>query len=1391
MKFLFISYLVIFIIKIYCLIPDYHPDQIALLILSAGSWSNLNEENGISGIIVKDINGSPLSINIKGNGEPEEYASIVDIIPSLRNLEPDELFEKFSKIYKLAFATFFNTFESEEEDSIKLYYDKNKILINDYDFINALINPSEDSNLLQDPKYDGKLFLSTDTEKNNALKEFINELGSEDVSNIDINKFNELPDEFIEKWNDDESLPKLYKAIGIQCAKIEDCINQFQDEDDPTLQDISFNIVRYTYNDNDDENENVYNYSFIIVNNKLRNVYHAFTLESEKNDNFKLNENDSTYNSVPYDYINDYYVINSENVKQRKENENVIEKGIGLLAECGLIYEDDDANYYPEYYGYKFEEIEDEDKQKVEELDRRFSQLYELNNDDGSYNSNIILNIFNSNLKNVEPVNDDADNQNISFVKSKTQNDNILCSYTNNQLAHIEELALRFIKARKFYNAESSEDNADTKISKRNEEKIELLPDFDIYVINRLFEVIILKKTIKYDGGIIHYNNDSELINDYTEYTITKNILLDIDIDINKCKNEKECSINSSIIFDFDIKRSYKKFMEIMNNKNLEKRIYPFNDYLIDGTEYKTFSEDIKSVIEEYKRTGSFLIPDTSELHVYQMYNFIAGLKNIYANGELKDTEALKYLNQEEIAKMEYLHSTFVKLHNDNFGSTNPITGLNIKDYRPIKIDSNSKYTYDKIYDLLSSASELINMYDPNDDGTNTRLKYNNNGEVINFEDIMNGLKELKLDESLKDSIIPNLKNLCEIAKELENIFDNENMDNLSKSNGFEKYKLNSELIYGMNESLNSFIKNNYSNENGIIENRELRNFNDNHEINKQKYENKYVYHQGNIRLNFEDFCKVNLNEVIDDPNGIKYLNQYSDLLKSYIKNDKIKSGGRELSKNQRNVVENLRERIVKKINDIDKHYENAKNIPALMNAFNDIINTIKENSVDASNIENIRGLYLEDFQNPNLESRLKYVALDHQYKAIDKAIKDNPNYFRLPEGYATFKDYVYDRNSGSDAREIYDNNEIYYFNPSDIQNIIVDNPTNPLVRVRENKRMESVPDCISIFSIFLSANNKNNDELINLEDYSEIQRHILNNNPSIKRDDVDIESVERTSRLLNSKYVLKGNGMKPLENDKTSYERYRNDIMYKYNMDRFENYLSLNKNMQPEERKRVLQSCKSNKDIFNKLKEYDGNNLFYEGAFVYYDRQHDYTFIDPYKISEGTSETDAFNVVAFETYHEADSNNYYKELLNRINNMDKKIKFEVRDNSERVKGGIYTALTKRCEGFYKQFNTFKIIDDKQREKDADHNSYLVKNGHINERNRSVIKEHFLNSYECTERIGGGQSLIRFDNNKEVDRYVQSFTTPKNVNPYNLNRITHIGQVAGGGHNNAGGRNGH
>jgi len=1233
-----------------------------------------------------------------------------------------------------------------------------KQTISSYNLVNALINPEDNSNFLQDIKFDGNLYLSTNAEKDNALKEFIKSLNSENVSNIDINEFNDLPNDIKGKWDDDDFLPKLYKVIGIQCAKIEDCKNQFQYEDEQSINDISFNIVRYTYDDG-----NTSNYAFIIINDKSKNVYHAFTLESDENEKFTLNEKDSTYNSITYEYINDYYVINSENIKKRKENEIIVEKGIGLLAESGLIYEDDQYLYEPDYYGYQNDDtdLDDEElKKELNELNEKISQTYDIKKDEGTYNSNMIINIFNFDLVSVNPV-EDTENDSISFVKSKSQDDNILCSYTNEQLAHIEKLALRFLEARKYYNIENNINIIESSIYKRDDDNIDLLPFLDIYIINRLFEIISLKKIIKYDGGIFHYCNDSELINDYTEYIITQNMLFNIDTNINMCNDNNECSINSSIIVDFDIKKSYKNIIEIGKKHNLMKRLYPF-DYEIDASiPHESITEDIKRKIEDYKRTGFNLSPSTSEMLAYDLYHFIGGLKSMYGKSEYKDAPLFKYIDEKEIVRLEALHSTFVNLHNKNFETTNLITNLNLRDYTPT-IEPNSKYTYDKFYDLLSSFNELIYINNPDDDGTHTRIEFDNNGEVKNIENIISTFKNLKIDKNLKEYIKLNIIKLTEIAKDLEIIYDKNN-----KGMSRERYVENSSLVYGMKDALNTFLVNNYTNENGYIEDETLNKFVGMHQIKKDLTNSKYEYSNENVKIKFEDICKTNLDEILNDPNGIKYLNQYSDLIKAYIKTN-INNNGGKLSEDLRKNVENLRDRIVSKIENVDDHYENAIKIPALMNAFNDIANTIKENLNNDENIDNFRGLYLENFQ--NLETRLKYVSLDYQYEAIDRAIKDNPKSFKLPDNCKTFKDYVKQCHEQSDEKETFDFNDIYYFTPSDLDAIMTgDDKSNIMLEMKKNGNLESVSDCLKGFSRILS-NGESNDELINLEKYSEIQYHILNNHPSIKREDTDIKNMETTSRLLNSNRLLKGNSMNPTENDKISYERNKENMIYYYNLSELNRYLNYDRELNENERENILQNCKSNDDIFNRLKSYNIYNGNNNQKIINFNNN--YKFINPNEIAgDDTTDDDIYNMiyVNMERYY----GKYAQSLENQITKMDTKNKLELRNNCERVSGGIYDALKIRSQEFYKIFNENKNIDNYnilQSSKNENHRIYLEKMDTINSLNKMAINENFLNSVECCERLGG-QSLIKFENQQDKEKFEQSFKTPSNINPYNLRKI--------------------
>jgi len=1174
MKFILISLLVIFITRIYCLIPEYHPDQIALLILSAGSWNDPYEDNNIIGNIVKDINGSPLSINIKANGEPEEYASIVDIIPSLRNLEPDELSEKFSKIYKLAFSTFYSIFEIEGEDDIILDDYLIKKIINENDLINALINPSEDTNLLQDPKYKGSLYTSSNIDKDNSLKEFINALKSEDVSNIDINQFNKLPDDFIEKWNDDESLPKLYKAIGIQCAKIKDCINQFQDEDDQNIQDISFNIASYTNND-----EKTYNYSFIIINDKLRDVYHAFTLESDKNDNFKLNKHDSTYNYAPYDYINNYYVINSENIKKRKENEIIIEKGIGLLAECGLIYEDDDATYNPEYYGYKFEEIDDEDKEKVNELDERLLQLYDLYQDDGTYNSNIIINIFNSYLVSVESVNDndDTDSQNISFVKSKTQNDNILCSYTNDQLAHIEELALRFIEARKYYYADTENkiseiqalfqsmesDNffkRDNSLPSDNHEEIDLLPYFEQYVINRFYEVIALKKTVKYDEGVFHNNDDSELIN-YNEYMITQNILSNMDTDVNNCIGQNDCSVFTLIEINYDVDEAIKIILSIasdnINNKKKRDLTEEFDkikkllDPQSDNNEHQTFTTALSSKIQQYKEKveNKQISSEESKIFVNAFKKLVSSLKNDYGKKGKLDSLEISLLDGNEITKLETLYKQAGSIHNKYFDDKIKVLTL-----PTVNIEANSKYTVDKMYESFASCIELI-RYINGDDNSEPKLSINMNYDKIGsgnpdmetqISSMMVDLRNLKIDETLKDQLKQNFKTLLNTANELEKIYDEANKQNFKNGNT-EKYESNSSMIYKYKDALVEAISVNYGNDS------EMKKMVEKHKTKVKGVDKLNIKSDSNFNL---DHAVKNIGEdnmesfIINNPNSKMYLEPYIDALKTEIvneirTNEQNNDSPKSISPEALNRLHSLKQNIESRINEVNKyesfegHYDEVIHLVNVMNGFNEAYDTfIKYSDMDyegelGEKVKDLKGIYAENY---GLESKLEYTRLELQYQIIDDFIKENPELFKNYEGYDSFKEYIdKERATSIDGnKEVFENKEIFHFTADDINNLMGGSNAN-------KNNLKSVSDVMKM----ISERTTDKKQLMNIQSSSELTKSLIQHSPSFMRNEDQINEMLNTQVL--DKNSLNSNRMNLIESDNQIYNRYTREMNANY----------------------------------------------------------------------------------------------------------------------------------------------------------------------------------------------------------------------------------------------------
>jgi len=1177
MELLFISFLVIFITKVYCKLSEYHPDQIALLILSSGSWNNPYGETEVIGNIVRDINGKPLTVNIKTDGESEEYASIVDIIPSLRNLEPDELKKRFSKLYKLAFATFYNIFEIEREDDIILDDELIKNLINEYDLINALINPEDNSNLLQDIKYDGNLYSSSDIDKDNSLKEIIKSLKSVNLSNIDINQFDDLPDDIKGIWKDDESIPELYKAISIQCAKIEKCINQFQYENEQSLNDISFNIVHYTYNDG-----NTSNYAFIIINDKSKSVYHAFTLESEGNENFELNKRDSTNNFISYEYINDYYVMNSENVKKRKENEIVVEKGIGLLAECGLIYEDEQYLYEPDYYGYQNDDtdLDDEElKKEIKELNENISQMYDIKEDEGIYNSNMITNIFNFDLVSVNPV-EDTENNKISFVKSKSQDDNILCSYTNDQLAHIEELALRFIEVRKYYYSDNTEKKSEVELflesfnndyqnedfSKRDNssssnefEIIELLPFVEQYIINRFYEVIALKKTVKYDGGIFHNGINSELIN-YNEYLITQNILSNMDTDINSCIGQSDCSVYTLIDVDYDIDSSLRIILSIVNDNYKKKRdlteelnnIKKLLDPTSENSSGQSFTESLSNNIQNYKLKveNNKIKSEESKKYVQAFKNLVSSLKQDYGKKSKLNSNDIALLDENEITKLETLFKKVGNIHNTKFDDK-------FRDLRlpTVNIEPNSKYTIDKTYQSFVSCIELINFINGNDN-TEPKLNINmNNGEPNiseQYNAMIRDLRNLKIDETLKGQLKQNFIVLLNNANELEKIYDKANKKSFNNGGTYED---NSSMIYNYKDALVEAISVNYGYD------PDMKKMIENHKTKVKGIDKLGIKSENKLNFNhiIEKIGKENMEDfIVNNLNSNMYLEPYFDGLKSEIinevrDNESDKNVEKSICPNSFSKLDSLKSKIeerIKKINEYDSfegHYDEIIHLVKLMNNFNEAYDTfLKYSDFEYEESENIsdevkakmdgfKGIYTENY---NLESKLRYTKLELQYKIMDKTIKDNPELFKNFKNYDSFKDYIKQqrRNSLEGSKEEFNNNELYYFTVDDVNNLMGGSNSNKY-------NLKSLSDVMNL----VSEKATDKEQLMDMQKSSELTHSLLKHSPSFMRDEDEISEMLSSSQLFDKNKNINANRMNLIESDDQHYERFFNEIKDSY----------------------------------------------------------------------------------------------------------------------------------------------------------------------------------------------------------------------------------------------------
>ncbi|KAL6588756.1 hypothetical protein U3516DRAFT_922525, partial [Neocallimastix sp. 'constans'] len=331
-------------------------NKMAFVVLAAG------DENGR---LVKEIdkNGNlvPISVTVSYNGE-EKQLSIKDIIPSLRNLEGEELDDKFKQ---------FNNYYDENSDQVIFSKDPIEI-IKDNNVMTFLLNPY---NVLEDGNYKGfdlspeDVYITMNT--NNNLE--------------NANNFDELPEDIKARWNSDipeeeRADESLYKALAVHCIRNTRCNNYFKENNL-----IPFNIVSYNSKD-ESKGIDLMNHSLIINDDDNKEICNAFTLV-ENLEGYELDKVNGNGDLFTYEELN-ILNNNSDNHEMNKikinDNEYVEKFSIGFLAECGFDLEKTDGTTLkPEDYALENEEFNDVSDNEI--IERKY-----LVKNNGKYNMNVV-----------------------------------------------------------------------------------------------------------------------------------------------------------------------------------------------------------------------------------------------------------------------------------------------------------------------------------------------------------------------------------------------------------------------------------------------------------------------------------------------------------------------------------------------------------------------------------------------------------------------------------------------------------------------------------------------------------------------------------------------------------------------------------------------------------------------------------------------------------------------------------------------------------------------------------------------------------------------------------------------------------------------------------------
>ena len=673
----FILLLVLFT-KIDCS-PYNHLDlQIALLILLAGDHN---------GNIVKGLDGKPLKINISiNNSNNNKYIKdITEIIPSLKKVKSDlnnfpdeksqnsEIERRFKELYKLA--------EIIACDRLSYQYIEHSDTQNDpyRSELYARYNDPNNNNLPIDPNTNEKITMEMQFEEHMKKIDIFRKLtgitlidSDKELNIISIyNRKAEKPIVEIEQINKkhqyynnynvkefirngvignnnnilklykeennlmdvDSDIYILYKAVGESCIDTEECYKLFLDKGSDGKYEIIKENIDFTLIEENNGNKNKNILHFIVkdtVNDKI------YALELNYNDKKSKYEIDkSKIKSLILTNVNsDLSGYGNQSFTGINENMDLIGqikgKGIHIIPESGVILErviegrHIDTYNPDDYIDNNKENDEDEDSLKE-----------------------IVLDLI------------------VQRNPTYDNNDNLLCSYSNDEIDHIEKLIAKYLNKR--------EELKNIKIEKINKEKKE----YNKYKtqISNLKSIIdeLIKDPENFDSIMdksnLNLNTAIENIKGYLEEkqsSIKSLLKKNWNEIIKNDKNEqiKEKLKKERVILSNEntkIAKMLKQLTKIdfindlnKNSNNVEK--YDINKIKEKEEEYnnicnKLLSDPLKDDYEEYQKNYQEIIAKNEKLKIianFMQYDILVMINNEIINEKNDDFLAKLNANVEK-----------------------------------------------------------------------------------------------------------------------------------------------------------------------------------------------------------------------------------------------------------------------------------------------------------------------------------------------------------------------------------------------------------------------------------------------------------------------------------------------------------------------------------------------------------------------------------------------------------------------------------------------------------------------------------------------------------------------------------------------------------------------